>query len=142
MRVSKSFRWDAAHRLPRHDGLCRNLHGHSYRMTVEMEGPPDEHGIVIDFREIKALVKPLVEAWDHATLVSADDVELMEAVERLGDRCVPLPVESTAENLCVLVAEHVLSQGREVLSRRRIQSVRIRIYETESSFAEHEVQVA
>ncbi len=62
MRVAKDFGWEAAHRLPRHAGLCGNLHGHSYRMTVELEGEPDEHGIVIDFQDIKAVIKPLIDA--------------------------------------------------------------------------------
>ena len=34
MKVAKRFRWEGAHRLPWHAGLCRHLHGHSYALTV------------------------------------------------------------------------------------------------------------
>ena len=55
-------------------------------MTVVMEGEPNENGIVIDFQDIKSLVKPLVDRWDHATLVSESDGELIDGMESLGDR--------------------------------------------------------
>ncbi|NNE46935.1 MAG: 6-carboxytetrahydropterin synthase [Rhodothermales bacterium] len=141
MRVAKDFGWEAAHRLPHHAGLCSNLHGHSYRMTVEMEGEPDEHGIVIDFQDIKAVIKPLIDEWDHSTLVSKDDIELLGAVRKLGDRHVVIPCESTAENLCVIVADYVRHNGSDVLEKHAITSMRIRIQETGSCFAEHEVML-
>ncbi len=75
MKIAKRFRWEAAHRLPWHEGLCRNLHGHSYRMTVELEGEPDARGMVLDFKHLKRVLKPLVDAWDHAILVAESDAE-------------------------------------------------------------------
>jgi len=141
MRVAKRFGWEAAHRLPLHMGQCRNLHGHSYRMTVVFEGEPREDGMVIDFQEIKALVKPLVDTWDHATLVSANDTRLAAAVKSLDVRHVILPFETTAENLCILVADYVRREGSAVLTRHGIQEVTIRIYETESCYAEHRAAV-
>jgi len=38
-----------AHRLPFHDGGCRNVHGHSYSMTIELVGEPDRNGMVLDY---------------------------------------------------------------------------------------------
>jgi len=134
--VAKRFRWDSAHRLPRHDGACKNLHGHSYSMIVELEGPIGGTGIVIDFKVIKDLVKPLVDAWDHATLVADYDTDLLRAVRTLDSKYAILPSDSTAENLAVLVANHVLEQGRELLQTHGITQLCIRIHETETCWAE------
>lgn len=58
MRIRREFRFEASHQLPRHPGVCSRLHGHSYRMTVEVEGPVDpETGMVLDFDELDRLVR-------------------------------------------------------------------------------------
>ncbi|MDX1741710.1 MAG: 6-carboxytetrahydropterin synthase [Rhodothermales bacterium] len=142
MRVAKNFGWESAHRLLSHAGLCKNLHGHSYRMTVIMQGEPDGDGIVIDFQDIKRLLKPLVDSWDHATLISKSDTDLIDVIEGLGDRYVVLPFETTAENLCRYVADHLLREGSKVVAARGITQITVRIHETDSCFAEHTVDVA
>lgn len=134
--VAKRFRWESAHRLPRHEGACRHLHGHSYAMTVALEGPVDETGLVIDFQVIKDLVKPLTESWDHATLVAEYDTDLVAAVRALNSRYVILPADSTAENLAGLVADHIEEQGGDLLKARRMTRLRVRVEETETCFAE------
>ena len=73
MRIGKEFTFDAAHQLPNHDGKCRNLHGHTYRVRIEFEGPlhgdgPKE-GMVVDFGDVKAVWKQHVEPLlDHQYL--------------------------------------------------------------------------
>lgn len=68
--VSKEFRFEAAHSLPHlpEGHKCRNVHGHSYRFAVEIEGRVDDRGFVIDYADISAAVKPLVEKLDHQNL--------------------------------------------------------------------------
>lgn len=68
--VGKEFRFEAAHSLPHlpEGHKCRNLHGHSYRFRVEIEGKVDERGFVIDYAEIKAAVQPIVDKLDHQNL--------------------------------------------------------------------------
>ena len=67
--VTKSFSFDAAHQLPWHEGKCRNLHGHTYRLDVTVAGPVNENGIVIDFDNISTVVKAtLIERFDHQFL--------------------------------------------------------------------------
>lgn len=65
--VSKDFSFEAAHSLPHLPvgHKCRNVHGHSYRFRVECTGPLDARGFVVDFAEISAAVKPIVERIDH-----------------------------------------------------------------------------
>ena len=67
--MTKSFRFEAAHQLPWHPGKCRNLHGHSYRLDVTVEGPLDANGVVVDFDELEAHVRAeVVNRYDHSFL--------------------------------------------------------------------------
>jgi 6-pyruvoyltetrahydropterin/6-carboxytetrahydropterin synthase len=84
MIVAKQFRWEGAHRLPWHDGLCKNNHGHSYKMEASVDGAVDARGMVLDFKVIKRVLKPLVEAWDHAMLVAHDDAPYLGFVRKDG----------------------------------------------------------
>ena len=138
MTIAKRFRWEGAHRLPWHEGGCQHLHGHSYRMTVALKGEPDARGLLLDFKELKALLTPLVDAWDHATLVAEDDVALREVLEHLDTKHVVLPFDTTSENLCTFVAEHLLREGAATFRRHRITTIRVRIAETETCYAEVE----
>jgi 6-pyruvoyltetrahydropterin/6-carboxytetrahydropterin synthase len=67
--VTRTFTFEAAHQLPWHTGKCRNLHGHSYRLEVTVEGPIGDHGIVVDFADIKDVVeRDVVAVYDHCYL--------------------------------------------------------------------------
>jgi 6-pyruvoyltetrahydropterin/6-carboxytetrahydropterin synthase len=138
MKVAKRFRWEAAHRLPWHEGGCQHLHGHSYAMTVELEGEPDARGMLIDFKALKRIVKPLVDAWDHATLVAEDDAPLRAALEQLGSRHYVLPFDTTSENLCAFAADYLGQRGYALLKQHRVRTLRVRIGETETCYAEVE----
>ncbi len=89
MKIAKSFTFDSAHSLPNvPDGhKCKNLHGHTYKVEIELDGPVDPHtGFVMDFGDLKAVVKPLIDQLDHTFL---NDIEGLE--------------NSTAENLSVWI---------------------------------------
>lgn len=141
MKVAKRFRWEAAHRLPWHEGQCRNLHGHSYRMFVELEGPVSPKGMVMDFQEIKRMVSPLVETWDHAMLVSNQDDLLLDVAEKTGWKAAVLPFDTTVENLCAYVAGHIEKRHGDELRSMGILRVRVRMEETETCYAEVAVDV-
>ena len=141
MKVAKEFRWEAAHRLPGHDGGCRHLHGHSYRMTVELTGPLGEHGMVADFHEIKSWLRPLIADWDHATLVADTDQELLDVVRSHGWRHAVLPFDTTAENLCRFAAEFVVGTAGDRLETIGVTRVRVRVMETETCYAEYDLDL-
>lgn len=68
MHVVKSFRFEAAHRLPHvpEGHKCSRLHGHSFRVEIEVQGPVDEDlGWVLDFGDIKTAFTPLLAQLDH-----------------------------------------------------------------------------
>ena len=67
--VTRTFTFEAAHQLPWHEGKCRQLHGHSYRLEVTVEGPIGEQGIVVDFADIKRVVeRDVIDVYDHRYL--------------------------------------------------------------------------
>ena len=67
--ITKVFSFEAAHQLPWHQGKCRNLHGHTYRLEVTIAGPINEDGVVADFSDIGAVVKrTIVDKYDHQFL--------------------------------------------------------------------------
>lgn len=69
MLVTKEFTFDSAHFLTKYHGKCENLHGHTYRLRVTVEGSIQEDGMVIDFVELKKLVKErVVDRYDHQNL--------------------------------------------------------------------------
>ncbi|MEO1074395.1 MAG: 6-carboxytetrahydropterin synthase [Bacteroidota bacterium] len=138
LRAGKRFRWEAAHRLPHHSSDCRSLHGHSYRMTVEVEGTVGADGMVLDFQAIKKMVAPLVQAWDHATLVAAHDEELLQIVKQVGWKHFVFPADTTSEHLAQYVAGYLCTEYRERLNKAGVQRVRVRLAETKTCYAEAE----
>jgi len=69
MILRREFTFDAAHRLTRYHGKCENLHGHTYRMAVDIRGCPDDEGMIIDFAKVKEIVgAEIISKLDHAYL--------------------------------------------------------------------------
>ncbi len=69
--VTKRFEFDYAHKLPNYDGNCANLHGHRGVIEVTVRGCPLNYkktGMVIDFKDLKRIIKPLIEQLDHQYL--------------------------------------------------------------------------
>jgi 6-pyruvoyltetrahydropterin/6-carboxytetrahydropterin synthase len=70
--VVRRYRFEAAHRLEWHPGKCRQLHGHSYVLEVEVAGKLDDRGVVLDFAEVDEVVGAVVlrgpDGLDHADL--------------------------------------------------------------------------
>jgi len=71
MVIYKKFAFDSAHFLPNvpEGHKCKNMHGHTYNLTVYLEGDLDtELQWVMDFKELKDVVKPVIESIDHQLL--------------------------------------------------------------------------
>jgi len=105
--ISKTCTFDAAHMLAGHPGQCKNLHGHTYRVTVEIGMLPPMPGVpsdmVMDFKDLKAMIREcIVDPLDHAFLYDqtcAIEAELAQVLARQGMKRVALPFRTTAENL-------------------------------------------
>lgn len=82
LEVVKEFRFEAAHVLPLHPGKCSRLHGHSWLMRVGVRAPINpKTGFVIDFIDLKALVQPLIDVWDHSFLGAHGSLQSSEETD-------------------------------------------------------------
>ncbi len=111
--ISRKVRFEAAHRLPHvpEGHKCRRLHGHSFRVTLVVEGPVDPRlGWIVDFGDLEAAWRPLHERLDHRYL---NEIEGLE--------------NPTAENLARWIAERLQVPGARL--------VRVTVHETCTSAA-------
>lgn len=133
--ISKQFRWEMGHRLPFHDGLCKNIHGHSYEAHVILIGEPDAHGMVMDYFDVKTMMQPIIDELDHCFLLDDGDDVLAQFFHDHPMKVVRVSFPTTAEN----IARYLVDRAVAALPpNHRIDIVRIRVYETEKTYAEVE----
>lgn len=132
MKIAKEFRWEMGHRLPEHFGLCKNIHGHSYKMIVEFEGELYKNQMVIDYYDVEKIVNPVIEKLDHSFMVNIEDKIVIEFLERMNSKKVVVGFNSTAENIC----NYLLSEIKRCSLPSNISSVKVRVYETQFDYAE------
>ena len=137
MKIAKEFRWEMGHRLPEHFGLCKNIHGHSYKMIVEFEGKLNENDMVIDFYDVDRIIKPIVEKLDHAFMVNNSDKVVIEFLDKLKSKKFVVDFNSTVENICGFVLKEI----RKSELPGNITSVTVRIYETNEDYAEEKLKL-
>ncbi len=139
IRVTKRFHFEMAHTLYEYDGLCRNIHGHSYILEVTLTGEPrnepshPKDGMVMDFSQIKELVKThIVNRFDHALMVNKLVPEkLKDILKQTTDRFIVVDFQPTSENMVVYIAE-ILQQHLPL----GVNLFSVRLFETATSFTE------
>lgn len=139
IRVTKRFHFEMAHTLYEYDGLCRNIHGHSYNLEVTLIGEPrndpkhPKDGMVMDFSQIKELVKSkIVARFDHALMVNhLVPKKQMELLEQTTERIIVVDFQPTSENIVTYIAA-ILQQHLPL----GVNLFSIRLFETVTSFAE------
>ena len=98
------------HRIPGHDGKCKNLHGHNYKFIFEFEGQKlDNNGILVDFGDIKnSICKWIDDNWDHKTLLWNED-PLLPLLQKEGKKYGVFVTEfcPTAEEMAKFLVEVV-----------------------------------
>jgi 6-pyruvoyltetrahydropterin/6-carboxytetrahydropterin synthase len=125
--------------LYEYDGVCRNIHGHSYQLEITVSGEPLNHaghpkdGMVIDFHELKTLVKQqIIEKFDHALMVnSLTPPEQTETLKKVTNRLLIVGFQPTTENIIAHIALLL-----KPLLPANVSLFSIRLYETGNSFAE------
>ncbi len=132
-KVGKLFKWEMSHRLPFHEGQCKNVHGHSYKMLVELEGGTNENGIVIDYYDINRVVAPLLDKIDHAFLCDENDRRMIEFLKENNFKIFLTPGFTTSENMTLFFMNLLLPEFRKF---DNLHSLMLRIYETEDAYAE------
>lgn len=132
MKIAKEFSWEMGHRLPFHEGKCRNLHGHSYKCMIELSGSPDKNGMLLDYYDLKKIIDPIIEELDHSFMVNSSDKELIAILDQLKSNKVIVDFDSTAENICLYLLDKVKASSLP----RNIKEIKVRVLETEKTYAE------
>ena len=140
IRITKQFSFETGHALYGYDGKCRNVHGHSYRLSVTVIGSPIadnqhvKHGMVIDFSDLKQIVKDeIVNVFDHATVFNKNTphVELARELEDRGHNVLLVDYQPTSEMMVIDFAEKI---KRKLPDNIRLHSLKLQ--ETATSYAE------
>ena len=139
IKITKQFSFEMAHALRNYDGLCRNIHGHSYKMDITLAGQPlhDEsspkNGMVMDFGDLKRLVnEEIISLLDHALVLSdKTDNQLIEILKQNYEKIVIVDFQPTTENLLNFIADKIKARLPE-----RVALTCVRLRETDTSYAE------
>ena len=137
IRITKEFKFEMAHALHGYDGLCKNIHGHSYKLWVTIRGmvlnerTHKKDGMVMDFDVLKSFVKPIiVDKYDHSLVLNANSPHA-EIDFSAFEKVFFLPYQPTSENLVsdfALQIKNKLPEG--------IELYKLVLSETATSFAE------
>ncbi len=140
IRITKQFNFETGHALYGYDGKCKNVHGHSYKLSVTVIGKPItdtknvKYGMVIDFSDLKKIVKEeIVDLFDHATVFNKNTphIELAEELKSRGHHVILVDYQPTSENMVIDFASKIKARLPE-----NIKLFSLRLQETESSYAE------
>ena len=140
IRITKQFSFETGHALYGYDGKCRNVHGHSYKLSVTVIGTPISQsdnvkfGMVIDFGDLKKIVKAeIVDVFDHATVFNKNTphVELAKELSNRGHNVLLVDYQPTSEMMVIDFAEKI---KKHLPSNITLFSLKLQ--ETDSSFAE------
>ena len=139
IRLTKKFNFEMAHALWNHDGSCRNVHGHSYKLNITVIGEPDteksspRNGMVVDFSEFKNWVKSeIIDDLDHCFVVSSDaDVSSLKKIDQMFEKLKVVDFQPTCENLLIYMADIIKAR-----IPANIGLYSLKLSETPTSFAE------
>lgn len=140
IRITKQFSFETGHALFGYDGKCKNVHGHSYKLSVTVIGTPItdrdnvKFGMVIDFSDLKTIVKEeIVDLFDHATVFNqtTPHVELAKELKQRGHHVILVDYQPTSENMVVDFAKKIINRLPNSIALHSL-----RLQETETSYAE------
>ena len=140
IRITKQFTFETGHALYGYDGKCKNVHGHSYKLSVTVIGSPIidstnvKYGMVIDFGDLKKIVKEeIVDIFDHATVFNQNTphIELANELKSRDHHVILVDYQPTSENMVIDFAKKIKDR-----LPNNINLHSLRLQETETSFAE------
>ena len=140
IRITKQFSFETGHALYGYDGKCKNVHGHSYKLSVTVIGQPItdtsnvKFGMVIDFSDLKKIVKEeIVDVFDHATVFNKNTphIELAAELKNRGHHVILVNYQPTSENMVTDFAQKIKNRLPNNIALHSLK-----LQETETSFAE------
>ncbi len=139
IQITKMFTFETGHALYGYDGKCRNVHGHSYKLSVTVVGTPIsdpdhvKYGMVIDFGDLKKIVKEeIVDVFDHATVFNKNTphVELAKELKQRGHNVLLVGYQPTSEMMVIDFADKIKARLPKDISLHSLK-----LQETDTSYA-------
>jgi len=135
LKSEQSF--DSAHFLADYEGKCRNIHGHRWRVIIEVKSltlqtEKQLEGMIVDFAQLKEDIKEEVDYFDHALIIEKNSLKIstFEALKEEGFRIIEVDFRPTAERFSKYFFDRMVSKGYQVKSTT--------IYETPNNYASYE----
>ena len=130
LKTEQSF--DSAHFLAGYVGKCRNIHGHRWRVVIEIAGENLDDGMVVDFTDIKAALKALTDNLDHSLVMEKDTLkpQTYECLVDEGFRIMIMDFRPTAENFAKYFFDEIKNKGFNIRAAE--------VYETPNNCARYE----
>lgn len=149
--VTKEFIFDCAHMLAGHEGLCKNVHGHTYKVhvtvardhglaTLILKGPSKD--MVVDFKDLKEILNTeIFSKFDHAfifNMFSEDKGEsgIVALLQDLDMKICGIPGRPTAEFMCGYFMHEITRLLMSYTQLRDVSVLSIKVWETPTSYAE------
>ncbi|SES10552.1 6-carboxytetrahydropterin synthase QueD [Lachnobacterium bovis] len=129
--VSTEGSFDAAHFLANYQGKCRNLHGHRWRVVIEVKSETLKEGMVIDFTDIKKDLKDMLENYDHSLIIEENTAseKLLEALKEDDYKINIVKFRPTAENFAYFFFTEL---------KKKYNISKVKVYETPNNCATYE----
>lgn len=137
-KIAKDFIWEMSHRLTFHNGPCKNIHGHSYKLRVEIEGELDDNSMILDYYDLEKVVKPIVNELDHAFLVDKNDDVMLPFLVENGFKHVVINNVTTAENMVTFFIDKFAPEFRKF---DNLDTLMVQVYETFDVYAERRISL-
>jgi 6-pyruvoyltetrahydropterin/6-carboxytetrahydropterin synthase len=140
IRITKKFRFEAAHALYGYDGKCKNIHGHNYNLFVTIIGAPVKdnsnvkYGMVMDFGDLKKIVNSeIIDKFDHSVIFNKNSPhkELADELNKNGHKVILADYQPTIEEMVIDFANRISSK---LPSEIKLHCLKLE--ETETSYSE------
>lgn len=138
LHVTRIFRFEMAHAINGYPDACRHIHGHSYELHVSARqvNSHDDYlpspGFIMDFKELKHLMEPIIASLDHKLVLSRDYLNKHTGLLE-QENLVTWDHEPSAENILTFIRLRI-----QKLLPQNIELHKLMIYETNNSYAEWE----
>jgi 6-pyruvoyltetrahydropterin/6-carboxytetrahydropterin synthase len=134
--ITTEASFDAAHFLKNYNGKCKNIHGHRWRIIVEVQSENlktdmQEYGMITDFGELKRDLKELADKFDHTFIYEKDSLknELVEMLKLEDFALNEVDFRPTAENFSKYIFDEMINKGYDV--------AKVSVYETPNNCAQY-----
>lgn len=132
--------------LSKHPENCRFPHGHSRTVEIILEADTlDENDMVCDFKAVKDLMHEFLQTWDHALCMNTRDPQFETLRRAYGDRIISFEGQDpTTEVMAKAIFDKLQENLRNQLKqparfpiRTNVRVMKVRLWETSSSWAEY-----